>query len=122
MPAIPPFVLKKLYSKGSLRTETDGFAFDLKNTIAPATIIAFTGLDVDGERLAPAQVTVIPANGQSCAASDISDETPLALPLNATITLRVAGESLRPGPHSLTIYIVVQEVGLLEIPITDTLA
>jgi hydroxymethylglutaryl-CoA reductase (NADPH) len=122
MPAIPPFVLKRLYSKGSLRTEMDGFAFDLKNTIAPATIIAFTGLDVDGEKLASAQVTVIPPDGQSCAASDISAETPLALPLNGSIELRIAGKSLQPGPHNLTIYIVVHEVGLLEIPITDTLA
>jgi hydroxymethylglutaryl-CoA reductase (NADPH) len=122
MPAIPPFVLKKLYSKGSLRTEMDGFAFDLKNTIAPATITALTGLDVDDERLASAQVTVIPPDSQPRATSDISVETPLALPLNATITLRVAGETLRPGLHSLTIHIVVQEVGPLEIPITETLA
>ncbi|MEE8392103.1 MAG: hypothetical protein V3S14_15085 [Anaerolineae bacterium] len=48
MPAIPPFVLKKLYVKGSLRAEADGFALDLKNSIAPASIVAFTGLDVDG--------------------------------------------------------------------------
>jgi hypothetical protein len=122
MPAIPPFVLRKLYSKRSLRNEMDGFAFDLKNTIAPATIIAFTGLDVDDKRLASAQITVISPDDRPRAASDISVETPLALPLNAIITLRVAGESLRPGTHRLNIHIVVQEVGLLEIPITDTLA
>jgi len=32
MPAIPPFVLKKLYVKGSLHAEDNGFALDLKNT------------------------------------------------------------------------------------------
>jgi hypothetical protein len=121
MPAIPPFVLKKLYVKGSLRTEKDGFAFDLKNTIAPATITAFTGLDVDDERITQPQVTVIPPAGQPRATGDISVETPLPLPLNATIALRVTGETLGPELHTLTVHIVVQEVGPLEIPITDTL-
>jgi hydroxymethylglutaryl-CoA reductase (NADPH) len=122
MPAIPPFVLKKLYTKGSLRTEMDDFALDLNNTIAPATITALTGLDVDGQRLASTRVTVIPPDSQPRTSSDISVNAPLALPLNATITLRVAGETLKPGLHTLTIHIVVQEVGPLEIPITDTLA
>jgi hypothetical protein len=120
MPAIPPFVLKRLYVKGSLRTEKGGFAFDLKNTIAPAMITAFTGLDVDGVRLTQPQVTVIPPTGQPRAMGDISVETPLPLPLNATITLRVTGKVPGPELHRLTIHIVVQEVGPLEIPITDT--
>jgi hydroxymethylglutaryl-CoA reductase (NADPH) len=122
MPAIPPFVLKKLYSKGSLRTETDGFAFDLKNTIAPATITAFRGLDIDGERIASTQITIVSPDRQPRAASNVSVEAPFALPLNGSVTLRIAGESPRPGPHSLSIHIIVQEVGPLEIPITDTLA
>jgi hypothetical protein len=121
MPAIPPFVLKKLYVKGSLRTEKDGFALDLKNTIAPATITALTGLDVDGERLTQPLVTVTPPTGQPRATGDISVETPLPLPLNATIRLRVTGKALGPGLHKLTVHIVVQEVGPLEIPVADTL-
>jgi hypothetical protein len=122
MPAIPPFVLKKLYVKGSLRTEKDGFAFDLKNTIAPATITAFTGLDVDGVRLTQPQVAIVPSAGQPRAMGDISVETPLPLPLNTTIRLRVTGEALGPELHRLAVHIVVQEVGPLEIPIADTLA
>lgn len=122
MPAIPPFVLKKLYVKGSLRTEKDGFAFDLKNTIAPAAITTFAGLDVDGVRLTQPQVTIIPSAGQPRAMGDISVETPLHLPLNATITLHVTGEALGPELHRLAVHIVVQEVGPLEIPIADTLA
>jgi hypothetical protein len=100
----------------------DSFALDLKNTIAPATITAFTGLDIDGLRLPSTQISVIPPDGQSRVTSDISAQAPLALPLNATITLRVADQTLEPGSHTLAIHIVVQEVGPLEIPITDTLA
>ena len=122
MPAIPPFVLKKLYVKGSLHAEDDGFVLDLKNTIAPATITAVTGLDVDGQATAPAQVTLVPPNGNPCLASAVSAQAPLHFPIGATVTLRTAGKTLEPGPHELIIHVVVQEVGPLEIPVSDTLA
>jgi len=121
MAAIPPFVLKKLYVKGSLRAEEDGFALELKNTIAPATITGFTGLDVDGQAMDPAQVTLIPPGGNPCAMSEVSAQAPLPFPIGATVTLRLAGHTLAPGPHALAIHVVVQEVGPLDIPVSDTL-
>ena len=122
MPAIPPFVLRKLYVKKSLRAEGDGFALDLKNTIAPATITAFTGLDVDGQAMDPAQVTLVPPSGNPRSIDKVSTEAPLTFPIGATVTLRVAGETLGAGPHELITHVVVQEVGPLAIPISDTLA
>ena len=121
MPAIPPFVLKKLYVKGSLRAEDDGFVLDIKNTIAPATIVAFASLDVDDQALDTAQVTLIPPSGSPCPMSEITTEEPLLFPVGATVRLRVAGKTLEPGPHELAIHVVVQEVGPLDIPVSDTL-
>jgi hydroxymethylglutaryl-CoA reductase (NADPH) len=121
MPAIPPFVLKKLYVKGSLRIEDDGFALDLKNVIAPGTITAFTGLDLDGQAIAPAQVTLVPSSGNPRSMGEISAQAPLLFPVSAPVTLRVAGKTLEPGPHDLVIRVVVQEVGPLDIPVSDTL-
>ncbi len=121
MPAIPPFVLKKLYVKGSLHTEDDGFALDLRNSIAPATITAFTGLNVDGQVVTPAHVTIIPPSGNPWTTSEISAQAPLLFPVGVTVTLRIAGKTLEPGPHEFTIHIVVQEVGPLDIPVSDTL-
>lgn len=122
MPAIPPFILKKLYVKGSLRAEENGFTLDLENSIAPAVIFACTGLNVDGQSVSPAQIAITPSGDQSRAASDISAESPLPFPAGATITLRVAGQTLAPGPHELAIHVGVQDVGPLTIPISDTLA
>ncbi|MBL7063232.1 MAG: hypothetical protein ISS49_03350 [Anaerolineae bacterium] len=122
MPAIPPFILKKLYVKGSLRVEGGSFALDIKNTIAPATITAFTGLDVDGQAMDSAQVTVVPPGGDPRPMSDVSAQSPLLFPVGATVTLRVAGKTLEPGSHELVIAVVVREVGPLDIPVSDTLA
>ena len=120
MPAIPSFVLKKLYVEGSLRTEDDGFALELKNVIAPGTIAAFTGLDLDGQTIDPTQITLISQNGNARPAGEVSTQALLQFPVNAAVTVRVAGQPLEPGPHELVIHIVVQEVGPLDIPVADT--
>jgi len=122
MPVIPPFVLKKLYVKGSLRVEGDGFALDLKNSIAPGTITAFNGLDVDGQALDPALVTLVPPSGKPRTTAEVSAQVPLLFPVNASVTVHVRSMQLEPGPHTLVVHVVVQEVGPLAIPISDTLA
>jgi hypothetical protein len=122
MPAIPPFVLQKLYVKGSLRAEDDGFAFDLKNLVAPGTISAGTGLEVDGQTVDLAQVTITSANGRPRSIDKISPQAPLLFPVGAAITVHVAGQMLEPGSHELVIRVVIQEVGPLDIPIHDKVA
>ena len=122
MPAIPPFVLKKLYVEDSLRAEGNDFALDLRNSIAPASIVTFTGLDVDGQSVSSSQITIIPPSGALRTASDVSAEAPLPFPAGATITLRITGQALDPGPHELSIHVVVQDVGPLDLPISDVLA
>ncbi len=119
MPAIPPVLLKKLYVRGSLRPDGDGFGLELKNPIAPGTILEFQSLEVDGAAVPLSQVTVRPPEGPDRPAAGISAESPLQFPLGATITLLVAGVGLQPGPHSLSIRVTVQDVGLLSIPVTD---
>ncbi len=122
MPAIPPILLKKLYVKGSLRAEGDGFALDLQNPIAPGVILGMKALKVDGAAVDLAQVTVVPPDGPSRPATAISAGSPLEFPLGATFALRVAGFPLPPGSHRLEIRVVVRDVGPLDIPIADALA
>jgi len=120
MPVIPPPVLKKLYVGGSLRLEDEGFAFELKNLIAPATIIEITGLSVDGEAVDESQVTVVPPSGNSRSADRISSGRPLHFPVGLVVTIQIADESLEPGEHELTLHVEVKEIGSLQIPISDT--
>lgn len=121
MPAIPPFVLKKLYLRGSLRSEAGGFSLCLKNVIAPGSITGISGMVLDGQNVDIATATVTPAGGEARTAGDISREAPLQFPLGSEVTLSVAGEPLEPGAHRLTIRVIVRDVGPLEIPISDTL-
>jgi len=116
----PPAMLKKLYVQGSLRTDQDGFTLDLTNVLAPGTIVACEGLDLDGQPVDPARVTLIPPTGHPRQADKISDQAPIPFPLNKKLTLHTAGEPPTPGPHTLAIHITVREIGPIEITITDT--
>lgn len=119
MPAIPPILLKKLYVQGSLRAQGDGFALDLHNPIAPGTIVSLRGLELDGQSVPLGQVTVVQPNGEARPAAGITPQSPLQFPQGATFTLQAAGIALGRGDHRLSIRVVVQDVGPLEIPVSD---
>lgn len=119
MPAIPPVILKKLYVKGSLRAEGDGFVLSLQNNIAPGVIQGFKGLTLDGKAVPLEQVSIVQPDGAVVPAGSISEQSPVLFPLGATVTLRVSGTPLPAGNHQLGIRVVVKDVGPLEIPVAD---
>jgi hypothetical protein len=122
MPIIPPTVLKKLYVEGSLRLVDGGFAFDLKNLIAPATITSVESLEVDGEKIDDSQVTIVPPSGNARPIERISSARPLDFPVGVVVTLHVSDETLEPGKHDLTLHLDVKEIGSLDIPVSDIIA
>jgi hypothetical protein len=118
MPYIPPTLLKKLYVKGSLSNTEEGFAFKLKNTLAPGTIVAFKALIVDGNPCALESVCLITASGERPAAG-VGSKTPFLLEINREVTVAVKGLKLEPGHHKITVKVSTKEVGDLEIPVED---
>jgi len=119
MSVIPALVLKKLYVEGSLCAEQEGFGFDLKNVIAPATITRVSGLEVDGDRVDDGKVVIMPPSGNSRSIEQISPERPLQFPVGMVIRLHVSDETLGPGVHQVTLHVDVKEIGSLEIPVSD---
>jgi hydroxymethylglutaryl-CoA reductase (NADPH) len=122
MPAVPSFMLKKLYVRGSLKNAAAGFELTLKNILAPGTIIGLNSLKVDGREVALENIRVRSGGGTDVAATAITTQSPVAFPLNATATIQVAGEPLAPGPHDILIAVNTKEVGVLEIPVADSIA
>ena len=122
MAAIPPFLLKKLYVRGSLRSVDDGFALDLTNPIAPGTIVGFQGLDLNGKSVPLGSISVLAEGGGERPAGDITQDNPLAFPQGATFSLTVEGIEIAAGSYELAIKVIVQDVGPLNIPVSDTVA
>lgn len=113
MPAIPEFVLRKLFVPGSLKPTEGGFEFQLNNTFAPVTLV---GLAVwtDGNAVALDGISLCVAGQTPRLATGIGGEQPLSLPVNELVCVQVPA----PIPHKkLTLRAETREAGALQFSI-----
>ena len=120
MPAVPAFMLKKLYLKGSLKNTERGFQFQIRNTLAPGTITAVEPVVVDG--VAHLLADTLVGAKESIPATDISKERPVVFGINSLVTMSVNGAQLAAGEHTVVIGVQTKEAGELKWDVTDTVA
>ncbi len=127
MPAIPNFILKKLYIKGSLHNTDEGCEFALKNIVDSGTVTRFLDLKIDGVAYPPdaeqgEALWVRLPGGQQLRAEAITPQAPLSLPADVGVTLHLPGLTLDPGQHKLHLTFDTLELGPLSFTVTDQLA
>ncbi|MDF1512403.1 MAG: hypothetical protein P1S60_01205 [Anaerolineae bacterium] len=111
--------LQKLYLKGSLKNQDDGFEFQLKNLIDSGSISGITKLTVDGEdKLLDGVILTI--GEKTLAASEISWSASLYIYYGATLTIFIPG-ALQPGEHTVLLQVNAPELGQITLPVTDTI-
>ena len=120
MPAIPAFLLKKLYVKNSLKNTPAGVQLELKNTLAPGTIIGGAPVAVDGTEYPPADTVLVSADVER-AFAEVSKDQPLTFGINTSVIIRLKGVELGPGPHKISIPVLTKEAGELKIEVSDTI-
>jgi hypothetical protein len=120
MGAIPGFILKRLYVSGSLRTTAEGFEFALRNFIGTGTVMEVISLEVDGTAHPRDAIVLAMPDGSERPGSDLRAESPLALDSGSAVRFRAAGRTLGSGRHTLKLSIRTREMGVLDIPITDS--
>lgn len=108
MPAVPEFVLRKLYVTDSLQREGDGFRLQLLNSFAPGAIIGFTLL-VDGREVAAQQVSLQAEGAERQPAEEFDSETPYPFAVRVLFTIHVA--QTPPPLEQLTIQVDTREAG-----------
>ena len=116
---VPPFLLRRLYVKGSLKNVSGGFEFQLSNTLGSGYAQAMLPLAVDGEEL-PMDRSFFFLDGRKVAFTEVTEAQPLTLAMNTTTVIRVEGRTLPPGQHRLRIGFVVLGLGPMEFEVTDT--
>jgi alpha-galactosidase len=121
MVAIPSFLLKRLYVKGSLRNTDHGCSFALKNIVDGGTVTHLEELEVDGTPYPPERLRVHTPEGSVLSGDEITPGAPLILPQGVCISLRLAGVALSPGKHLLRLRFQTQEMGELAFDVTDEL-
>lgn len=114
MSAMPEFLLRRLFIKGSLKADPDGFSLAILNRFAPATITDFQ-LAVGGRSVPPAQIFIKAGEEPARSAESISAAAPFFLPVNTRVDLQVKGTALAAG--DLRFNIVTVEAGELSFTI-----
>lgn len=115
---VPPFLLRRLYVKGSLRNVDDGFEFQLTNTLGSGYAQAMLPLAVDGEEL-PMERSFFFLDGRKVAFTEVTADRPFTLGMNTTTVIRAEGRTLSPGSHRLKLGFVVLGLGPMEFEVTD---
>jgi glycerate-2-kinase len=118
---IPSLLLTKLYVKGSLRNEGEGFQFAIRNVLAPGTVVKFLGLNVDGKEYRPQEVSLLMNGVETIEAVEISSQEPLALDLGQEVIVKVRGEELSGGTREILLSFLTREVGQVNVPLRDTI-
>ena len=120
MPAIPTFMLKRLYVTRSLINTDDGFQTSIRNTLAPGTIVGLGPVTVD-DSVYDATVITVQMGNEDRPAAEITPDAPLRFSMNSTAVLRIKAASLLAGTHRLSIVTMTREAGELQIEATDTI-
>lgn len=119
--SIPPFLLKRLYVKGSLKNIGTGFELAIQNTLAPGTIAGLVPLKVDGIEYPLEQIQIVLPNDKTISAAMVSGTTPLSFAVGVKVIIRVESSPLPMGTHKLVIAPKTREAGILEIIAEDTI-
>ena len=120
MPAVPAFLLKKLYVKRSLKNTDAGVELEIKNNLAPGTIVGGAPIAID-ETEYPLTDTVIVSDQGERVLADVSKSAPLTFGINQSLVIRLKGVQLAPGSHKISIPVLTKEAGELRIEVSDTI-
>jgi len=115
---IPEFMLKALYVKGSLHNDESGFTFQLKNQLGPARIIGARPLQLDRKPI-PLDACRFVHGEETASFSDVGPDNSVLMRKGEAVTVRVSGQSLRPGRRTLGINVIVKDLGDVSFSVTD---
>ena len=117
----PSFVLTKLYVKGSLKNTEKGFQFDIKNVVDSGTLVEVGPITVDDKPYEMASIMVV-TSSQERTADQVTRSSPLPVHLGMLFTLRVTGETLAQGEHTVNVSVLTREIGRIKFDFQDTIA
>lgn len=115
---VPSLLLKQLYTFGSLENVDDGVRFHLKNRLSNATLVGLRKIEIGGEELDLAHVTLTFPGG-SVRASEVSKDNAVAFPLGESVEVRARCEPLAEGKHAIRIDCDTDNFGKLTIKVED---
>ncbi len=117
---IPPFLLRRLYLKGSLAVTADGFEFQISNKLGSGFARRLLPLTLNGDELDMASTT-FEIEGQLVSFNAVSNDTPFTLAMNKATTIAYHGGVIPDGHHKIGMRFEVAGLGELGFDFSDTI-
>jgi hydroxymethylglutaryl-CoA reductase (NADPH) len=119
---IPTFLLKKLYTVGSLKNAGGGAQFALKNRLMDAEVVGLRAVAIDGQPVDLDRVRLEVPDLGILTPAEIDAAHPVPFPLRSTVTIRTLAPELKSGKHEIDIGFEARPFGLLQFKIEDAIS
>jgi hypothetical protein len=115
---IPSFLLAKLYVKGSLKNNSSGFEFDLKNIIDSTMLIGIGPICV-GEKIYEGDAIKMTVADRTITGAELSRSNPVPVRIGAPFKVSVSGDHLEAGEQKISLTATSSEIGKIKFDIND---
>jgi hypothetical protein len=117
----PPFILAKLYVKGSLKNNPDGFEFSLKNIIDSTLLMGIGPIVAGGQSYTGAAITM-KAGDTVYQGDKLSRDNAVPVKMGVPILVQVKGQPLSSGPQVVSVSATTTDIGMIKFEIKDNIA
>ena len=118
--SIPPIIMKKVYSLGTLKNLEDGVSFSIKNPVKDALITELAGVSINGLEIALEDVSMS-SDGICLKAVEVSPDRPLPFPMGQDVEFHVRTMALAKNTeHAITISCHTDLYGMLDLEAGDS--
>src|ERR1035438_5558455 len=100
---IPSGILKKLYTRSSLKNSGGGPQFSIKNRLSDAEVVGVRSIAIDGCPVALDHVWFDLADGRALTPAEIDAAHPIPFPFSSVVTVRTDRKSTRLNSSHLGI-------------------
>ena len=116
----PPFILAKLYVKGSLKNTATGFEFSLKN-ILDATMSSGIGPIVAGDQSYEGAAITLAMGDKQWQGDQISRTCQVPVKMGVPLRVLVRGEPLAAGAQRISVTATTSDIGQIKFDVKDNI-
>lgn len=118
---IPSFLLAKLYVKGSLKNNENGFEFALKNIVDSTVLIGIGPITVGGKDYEGGAIAMT-VGEQVVNGAELSRSNPIPVRMGVPMKVSVTGNRLEAGSQRITVAATTSDIGKIKFDINDAVA